>query len=67
MRTLPVLLEKEFRLFFRSPFLPKVVVLFPLMLMLVIPWVTTLDVRHISFSVFDADHSRPARRSIPTI
>ena len=67
MRTLPVLLEKEFRLFFRSPFLPKVVVLFPLMIMLVIPWVTTLDVRHIDVAVVDGDHSRTARRIIHKI
>lgn len=44
MRTLLVLLDKEFRQFFRNPVLPKMAVMFPLMVMLVIPWVTTQDV-----------------------
>ena len=47
MRTLLVLLDKEFRQFFRNPFLPRMVVLFPAMVMLVMPWVTTMDIRHI--------------------
>lgn len=62
MRTLLVLLDKEFRQFARSPFLPKLVVIFPLMVMLVIPWVTTLDVRHISVSVVDNDRSTASGR-----
>ena len=51
MRTLLVLLDKEFRQFFRNPFLPKMAVAFPMMVMLVIPWITTMDVRHVGVSV----------------
>ena len=64
MRTLRVLLEKEFRQFFRNPFLPKMVVIFPMMVMLVIPWITTLDVKNISVSIIDYDHSAASRRLI---
>lgn len=67
MRTLLVLLDKEFRLFFRSPFLPKVVIVFPLMIMFVIPWVTTLDVRHIDVAVVDGDRSQTSQRIIRKI
>lgn len=67
MRTLLVLLDKEFRQFFRSPFLPKVVIVFPLMIMFVIPWVTTLDVRHIEVAVVDCDRSQTSRRIIRKI
>ena len=67
MRTLLVLLDKEFRQFARSPFLPKLVLVFPLMVMLVIPWVTTLDVRHISVSVVDNDRSSASERLIRKI
>ena len=67
MRTLLVLLDKEFRQFFRNPFLPKVVIIFPLMIMFVIPWVTTLDVRHIDVAVVDRDGSQTSRRIIRNI
>lgn len=67
MRTLLVLLDKEFRQFFRNPFLPKMSVMFPLLVMLVIPWVTTLDVRHIGVAVVDNDHSAASRRLIQKI
>ena len=49
MRTLFVLLDKEIRQFFRNAFLPKLVIVFPVMVILIIPWVTTMDVRHRRF------------------
>lgn len=67
MRTLSVLLDKEFRQFVRSPFLPKMVVMFPLMVMLVIPWVTTLDVRHVGVAVVDNDRTASSRRVVQKI
>lgn len=67
MRTLLVLLDKEFRQFIRNPFLPKMVVVFPLMVMLVIPWVTTMDVRHIRISVVDNDRTAASRRLVQKI
>ena len=67
MRTLLVLLDKEFRQFFRNPFLPKMVVMFPLMIMFIIPWVTTMDVRHIGVSVVDNDRTAASRRLIQKI
>ena len=67
MRMLFVLLDKEFRQFFRNPFLPKMVVVFPLMIMFVMPWVTTMDVHHISVAVVDHDRSEASRRMIQKI
>ncbi len=67
MRILRFLLEKELRQFIRNPFLPKVAVVFPLMVMLVIPWVTTMDVRHINVAVVDHDRSSVSRRLIQKI
>ena len=67
MRTLRFLLDKELRQFIRNPFLPKMVVVFPLLVMLVIPWVTTMDVHHIAVSVVDNDHSSVSRRLIQKI
>lgn len=67
MRTLLVLLDKEFRQFIRNPFLPKMALLFPMMVMLVIPWVTTMDVRHVSVSVVDNDRTAASRRLVQKI
>ena len=64
MKTLFVLLDKEIRQFFRNAFLPKLVIVFPVMVILIIPWVTTIDVRHIGVSVVDNDHSETSRRII---
>ena len=38
------LIIKEFKQFFRSPVLPKLVVGFPIMIMLVIPGIMTMDI-----------------------
>ncbi len=62
MSTLKVLLKKEVLQFKRNSFLPKLVVVFPIMIMLIIPWVTTMDVRHVSVSVVDNDHSQLSQR-----
>lgn len=62
MRMLRVLLEKEFLQFLRNPFLPRMALVFPAMVMLVFPWVTTMDVRHIGVTVVDNDRTETSRR-----
>lgn len=62
MHTLRFLLEKEVLQFIRNPFLPKMTVMFPLLVMLIIPWVTTMDVRHVNIAVVDCDHTAASRR-----
>ncbi|MDR3269722.1 MAG: ABC transporter permease [Tannerella sp.] len=61
------LLEKEFKQFFRNTFLPRLVVLFPVMIMLVLPWVTTMDVRDIRLTVTDRDRSPASTQLIRDI
>lgn len=65
--TLRYLLEKEFKQFFRNPFMPKLVVIFPLMVMLVMPWATTLDIKNLRVSVVDNDHSSLSAELIEAI
>ena len=67
MSTLKVLLKKEVLQFKRNSFLPRLVVAFPIMIMLIIPWVTTMDVRHVNVSVVDNDHSQLSQRIINKI
>ncbi len=61
MRTLLILLRKEFILFWNNRFLPKVAFIYPCMVILVIPLVTTMDVKHVGVVVVDSDNSRLSR------
>ena len=67
MRTLLVLLDKEFRQLIRHSFLPRMVVVFPVMIMCVMPWVATMDVRHINIAVVDQDRSSLSARVVQKV
>ena len=67
MRTLLVLIQKEFLQIRRNAFLPRLIVAFPIMIMLVMPWITTMDVRHVGVAVVDNDRSGVSRRIISHI
>jgi ABC-2 type transport system permease protein len=58
------LLEKEFKQFKRNPFLPRLVIVFPLMVLLVFPLVTTFEVKNITLSIIDHDKSSYSRELI---
>lgn len=64
---LKYLLEKEFKQFRRNPFLPRMVIMFPLMVLLVFPLVANFDVKNISLSVIDHDKSSYSRELIQKI
>lgn len=64
---LKYLLEKEFKQFFRNAFLPRLVVVFPVMVMLVVPWITTMDIKDIRVAVVDLDRSTASRQLIRDI
>lgn len=66
-RILKALLCKEAALMRRNPIIPKVVLIMPLMVMLVIPLVANLDVRNVNVTVVDNDHSPLSRRIISDI
>ena len=61
---LPVLIRKEFTQFRRNAFLPKLLIALPMMVMFVMPWVMTMDVRHIGVAIIDHDHSSLSQRLI---
>jgi len=54
---LKYLLEKEFKQFFRNSFLPRLVVVLPLVAMLVFPLAANFDINNINLSVIDHDRS----------
>ena len=61
---LKYLLEKEFKQFFRNKFLPKLVIMFPVMVMLVIPWITTMDIKDIRVVIVDMDRSTSSKQLV---
>lgn len=67
MHTLFILLKKELIQLRRNKFIPKLVVMFPVMVMLVIPLVTTMDVKNVNVVAVDLDKSQTSRRIISDI
>lgn len=61
---LPALLRKEITLMRRNPFIPKIVLVMPVMVMLVLPLVANLDVKNLNVAVVDNDHSLLSRRIV---
>lgn len=66
-RILQALLLKEIALMRRNPVIPKLILIMPLMVMLVIPLVANLDVKNVNVAIVDEDHSPLARRIISDI
>ncbi len=67
MRAFIVLLKKEFLQIRRNSFLPRLIILFPIVIMLVMPLVMTMDVRNVNVAVVDLDRSTTSRRILSHI
>jgi len=65
--TLKYLIQKEFLQIRRDAFLPKLIVLFPIMIMCVMPWVMQMEVKNIRVDVVDIDHSVESQRLVQQI
>jgi len=65
--TLKYLIQKEFLQIRRNSFLPKLIVLFPIMIMCVMPWVMQMEVKNIVVDVVDIDHTVESQRLIRQI
>ncbi len=62
--TLRYLIIKEFKQFLRNPFMPRLAVMLPVMIMLIFPWAATQDVSNIRLAYVDHDHSPESRQLI---
>ena len=49
------LIQKEFIQIKRNAFLPKLIIVFPIMIMCVMPWVMNMEVKNINVVVVDND------------
>lgn len=61
------LIEKEFKQLLRNSFLPRMILIFPCMIMLVMPWAANLEIKNINLVVVDNDHSVISRRLVDKI
>lgn len=54
---LKFLLEKEFKQTMRNSFLPKLIIGYPFIALLVFPWAANFEIKNINLTVIDNDHS----------
>ena len=65
--TLKHLIQKEFLQIRRNSFLPRLIVLFPIIIMCVMPWVMQMEVKNIVVDVVDIDHTVESQRLVQQI
>ena len=51
------MIKKEFKQFFRDPGMPRMVMMFPILIVLVFPFAANMEVKNIKLSVVDSDRS----------
>lgn len=61
------LIEKEFKQLFRNSFLPRLILVFPCMIMILMPWAMNLEIWNVSLNIVDNDHSVTSRRLVDKI
>lgn len=59
---LKFLLEKEFKQIFRNPFLPRMIIMLPLIMLLITPWAANMEVKNARLSIIDNDKSSYSQR-----
>ena len=67
MKKLLVLLEKEFRQVFRNPAILRMVLVMPVVQLLVFPFAANYEVKNVSLSIVDHDHSSYSQKFISKI
>lgn len=65
--TLKYLIQKEFLQIRRNAFLPKLIIMFPNVIMCVMPWVMQMEVKNIVVDVVDIDHTVESQRLVQQI
>jgi ABC-2 type transport system permease protein len=65
--TLKYLIQKEFLQIRRNAFLPRLIVMFPIVIMCVMPWVMQMEVKNIVVDVVDIDHTVESQRLVQQI
>lgn len=64
---LKYLIQKEVTQIRRNAFLPKLIVVFPIMIMCVMPWVMNMEVKNIKVTIVDNDRSTLSQQLVHSI
>ena len=64
---LKYLIKKEFLQIRRNSFLPKLIILFPIVIMCIMPWVMQMEVKNVVVDVVDIDHTVESQRLVQQI
>ena len=64
---LKYLIQKEFLQIRRNSFLPKLIIMFPIVVMCVMPWVMQMEVKNVVVDVVDIDHTMESQRLIQQV
>lgn len=64
---LKYLLEKEFKLFFRNSFLPRIVIILPFAALLLFPLVANMEIKNLNLNIVDNDKSTTSTELIKKI
>ncbi len=64
---LKYLIQKEFLQIRRNTFLPKLIILFPIVIMCIMPWVMQMEVKNVVVDVIDIDHTVESQRLVQQI
>ena len=67
MGTLKYLIEKEFKQTLRNSIIPKLIIGYPIMVMLIFPWAINFEVKNIKVSVVDHNNSVYSQRLIQKV
>ena len=67
LMTLKYLIQKEFLQIRRNAFLPKLIIMFPIVVMCLMPWVMQMDVKNVVVDVVDIDHTVESQRLVQQI
>ena len=65
--TLKYLIQKEFLQIRRNAFLPRLIIVFPIMMMCVMPWVMSMEVKNVVVDVVDNDRSTLSQQLVHRI
>ena len=64
---LKYLIQKEFLQIRRNTFLPKLIIMFPIVIMCIMPWVMQMEVKNVVVDVVDIDHTVESQRLVQQI
>ena len=64
---LKYLIQKEFLQIRRNSFLPKLIIMFPIVIMCIMPWVMQMEVKNVVVDVVDIDHTVESQRLVQQI